>query len=66
MAIRWGDNRRIFVCAGVRGSLLARMEVEANAIDEAVLDAIENLQAALLDAEEAHSQRAALSLVADT
>jgi len=42
------------------------MEVEANAIDEAVLDAIENLQAALLDAEEAHSQRAALSLVADT
>jgi hypothetical protein len=64
--VRWADNRRIFACAGVSGSMLARLELEANAIDEQVMDAIEYLRTAMLHAEEAHSKRAALSLVKDS
>ena len=64
--VRWADNRRIFACAGVSGSLLLRLEAESNAIDESVMDAIEYLRTAMLHAQEASVQRASLSLVKDS
>ena len=64
--VRWADNRRIFACAGVSGSMLARLEVEATAIDDSVMDAIEYLRTAMLHAQEASVQRASLSLVKDS
>jgi len=63
--IRWADNRRIFGCAGVSGSLAIRLEIESDAIDDQVMDAIEALREAVIKAQTANAQRARLSLVTD-
>ena len=63
--IRWADNRRIFGCAGPSGYLLLKLEIESDAIDDQVMDAIEALREAVIRAQTANAQRARLSLVTD-
>jgi hypothetical protein len=62
-ALRWSDGRRIFMGQSpVEGEMLFRMEADPLAVDDAVLTALDALEAAMVAALHANRTRASMTL----